>query len=61
MTNNNPKEQNSFSNGDVKLWIEQEAIHLKTLDPHGDPVELSTHEARRLGQLLLRLADQVDG
>lgn len=47
--------------GDVRLWIEQEAIHLKACDSrHGDPAELTAESARELAKLLLKMADQID-
>ncbi len=46
--------------GDVSVWIEQEAIHLKAVDSkHGDPVELTVGEARQLAAVLLRFADKI--
>ncbi len=46
--------------GDLSVWIEQEAIHIKSVDKYGDPVELSESEARFLAAQLLRLADKID-
>lgn len=51
-----------ISDGAVRLWIEQEAIHLKAVDPQnakGDPVELTKHDAIRLAEELLRLAKEL--
>jgi hypothetical protein len=46
---------------DVRIWLEQESsVHLRAVTPHGDPVELSPDEARRLASILLALADQAD-
>ncbi len=48
---------------DVRLWIEQEAIHLKAIDPidaYGDPVELTRNEAIRLAKELIRLSETLD-
>ena len=42
--------------GDVALWTEDDAIMLKTCDPHGDAVELSAEQAARLSRILLQLA-----
>jgi hypothetical protein len=44
---------------DIRVWVEQEAIHIKAVDDHGDPVELSADEARALAQHLTRLANKV--
>jgi hypothetical protein len=47
---------------DVVLWLEQESsVHIKAVTPQNDPVELSPAEARRLGELLIRLAEEADG
>ena len=45
--------------GDLSVWIEQEAIHIKSVDKYGDPVELSESEEFLAAQLL-RLADKID-
>jgi hypothetical protein len=45
--------------GDLRAWIEQEAIHLRAAASHGDPVELSVDEVRVLAKELLRLADRI--
>ena len=42
--------------GDLRIWIEQEAIHIKSLDCHPDLVELSESEARFLAA---QLADKT--
>lgn len=45
--------------GDAQAWIEQESsIMLKVVTKFGDPVEMAWHEARELGRLLVRLADE---
>ena len=60
----------SLSDGDVALWLEQGAVHVRAFDPgrrgpdgqlgpYRDPVELTEGEARRLAGMLLELADQV--
>lgn len=60
----------SLSDGDVALWVEQGAIHVRAFDPgrrapdgqlgpHRDPVELTEDEARQLASMLLGLADQA--
>lgn len=38
----------------VNVWLDG-GIMLKTLDPYGDPVEMSEMEAEALGNLLLAL------
>jgi hypothetical protein len=45
---------------DVYLWIEQgSSIHLKATHK-GDPVELTSSEARRLAETLIDMADELD-
>ncbi len=46
--------------GEVKFWIEQEAIHMRVIANGGDPAELTISEARRIAHALLELADEVD-
>jgi hypothetical protein len=49
-----------FSDGDVRLWIEQESsIHLRAISGT-DPVELSSAEARDVAKALLDLASELD-
>ncbi len=38
---------------DCRLWVDQECVHLKAVDPHGDPVELTKFEAVKLANALL--------
>jgi hypothetical protein len=45
---------------DVRLWVTDGAVHLKTVTAYNDPIELSGDEARRLGQRLTDLADKAD-
>ena len=46
-----------FSDGEVRLWIEQESsIHIKAVTQYGDPVELTEHEAEELGKTLIEMA-----
>ena len=48
--------------GDVYLWIEQDSsIMVKAADKrYGDPVELSSKDARRFANMLLESADELD-
>ena len=40
-----------FSEGEVVFWIEDgSSIHIKTITGSGDPVELTTNEARKLAK-----------
>lgn len=46
--------------GEVKLWIEQgSSIHLKSISEYGDPVELSSGEAKELAKILLEMANKI--
>jgi hypothetical protein len=51
-----------FADGEIIFWIEQETIHLKTAGDgrHGDPVELTENEARRLAAELLKSVEQIE-
>jgi hypothetical protein len=42
------------------MRIEQSSIHLKVIDSHGDPVELTPQEARAAAKALTALADLID-
>jgi hypothetical protein len=47
--------------GDVRVWIEQEAIHMKAVDRRSrDPVELTEAMARELAAVLLEMAARLD-
>jgi hypothetical protein len=48
----------SVCNGDVRAWIEQEAIHLKAIDGI-DPVELTAEEALKLGRRLIAWSEKL--
>ena len=52
--------QIEVSDGDVRLWIEQESLHLRAADSFGDPVELTKEEAIRLAEALVSFAATVD-
>ena len=50
----------ALMNGDVRMWIEQEVIHLVAFDrPYHDPVELTTEMARELAAKLREMADKI--
>ena len=45
----------------LRVWLEQEAIHLVAFDkPYHDPVELTESMARKLANVLREMADQLD-
>lgn len=47
-------------NGDVRVWAEQDAIHLVAFDrAHHDPVELTGKMARALAKKLNEFADTL--
>lgn len=45
---------------DVRIWIEQETVHLKVIDSYGDPVEFNAEECRVLATRLMELAKQIE-
>jgi len=46
--------------GDLRVWIEQESIHVVAFDrPYNDPVELTRSMALRLAAELTRMANQL--
>jgi hypothetical protein len=49
-----------LSNGEVRAFIEQEAIHIMAVTTDGDPVELTADEARTLAAALLVYCEKVD-
>ena len=49
----------SVSGDELRVWIEQESIHIRAVASHGDPVELSVDEAQRLAQGLLDLISRI--
>jgi methionyl-tRNA synthetase len=49
-----------FTRGYVSAWIEQsDTVHLKAVDEHGDPVELSAEELKALIDELSRLYGNI--
>jgi hypothetical protein len=51
----------SFVGGEISLWIEQESsIHLKAASSHGDPVELTSEDARKIAVALMAAAQKLD-
>jgi len=41
----------------ISVWVDG-GIHIKTRDPHDDPVEMSEEEALALADLLRRLVEE---
>jgi hypothetical protein len=52
--------QFEMSDGEVRLWIEQESLHLRAADEHGDPIELTKEEAVKLAEALLGFSKEID-
>lgn len=51
-----------FEGGGIKVWIEQESIHLRAgHECYRDPVELTSDTARQLAEKLKEMADVIDG
>ena len=50
-----------LANGEVRVWVEQEAVHIKAVDRCGDPVELSDGEVKRLAEALLGFYAKLRG
>ena len=44
----------------VRVWVEQETVHLKVSEPHGDPVELTEIEAKRLAADLIEAVRKIE-
>ena len=50
-----------FRIDDVICWIEQDvSVHIKVATCSGDPVELSSVEAKKLGEILIRYAEVIE-
>ncbi len=48
-----------LSGGEVLVWLDPDGgVCIKTVEPHGDPVELSDRDALDLARLLTRLAEE---
>jgi hypothetical protein len=47
--------------GDVRVWIEQEVVHLVAFaKPYHDPVELTAKMAKKLAAKLQEMAEKLD-
>lgn len=44
----------------LHIWMDQEVIHIKAVDAHGDPVEITGETARRLAARLVEMADELE-
>lgn len=43
----------------LHIWMDQEVIHIKAVDAHGDPVEITGGTARKLAARLVEMADEL--
>ncbi len=43
----------------VMVWLDGESIHIRAVEPHGDPVELSEESALALATILQRLVEKL--
>jgi hypothetical protein len=58
---NHDRSASQLFDGEVRVWVEQEEIHMIAHDPqHHDPVELTPSMARQLASVLLEMADRLD-
>jgi len=48
-----------LSDGEISVWVEQEAIHIKAIDKSGDPVEITKDRALELAEALKQLAATI--
>ena len=49
----------TVAGGDIHIWVDNGVICIKVTEPYGDPVELNSHEADELSELLKKLADEI--
>lgn len=49
-----------LSDGEVGVWIADGAIHIRAVTPEGDPVELSSEEARELAARIAAVAERIE-
>jgi len=50
-----------LSDGEISLWIEQgESLCLKAITETGDPVELTSNEAKSLANALLEMVEKIE-
>jgi len=50
-----------LNDSELRMWVEQgSSIHIIAVTKHGDPVELTGSQARKLANSLLRMAEEVD-
>lgn len=50
----------TLSDGEIELClVGTSSLHLRSVTPEGDPVELSDHEAELLSEALLRMIKRI--
>ena len=49
----------SISGGEVKVWLEQEAVHIKAVSGNSDPAELTKKQALELASAIKQLTDLI--
>jgi len=56
----NGSESIEIADGEVRAWIEQGVtVHIRAVDPHGDPVELTSADVEKLALALLQFRDTI--
>jgi len=55
----NDKTHYCVSGGEVKVWVEQEAIHIKAISGGSDPAEITKDQAIELAAAIKRLAGTI--
>ena len=49
-----------LADGEVRAWIEQgQSVHIKAVDLHGDPVEMTASEVKKLADTLLKFYERI--
>jgi hypothetical protein len=49
-----------LAGGEITVWVaEGGSIHIKTREPHGDPVEMNEHQAQELVDVLTKLIREI--
>ena len=56
-----PDENGVYHVDEAYAWLEQESsIMFKAVTKSGDPLELTAHDARKLSEVLLKLAETLE-
>jgi hypothetical protein len=60
MSKNTEAKLYTVAEGEVTLWCDPAGVVcIKTMEPHGDPVELTEDEALELAAILTKLAEEA--